>query len=164
MRITGHSYYREMNRARFGYHHFESLGFLKRIFVLLQAVDVNIASYLHITRKKNACNVLICERGPWDTLIDVIADTGLKKIAKSRIGRLYTRSIGKDSVTLFICRKKENILTTRPELEHDNKLDTRIDLYAYLSQMHNWQPINNNGSILDTKQQISDSLKINLLE
>lgn len=164
MRITGHNYYRTVNGMRFGYHDFESLGCLRRLFALLQAVDVNIASYLRIARRKNQYDFIICERGPWDTLIDVMADTGLKEIAGSCIGRMYTRSIGKDSLTLFISRDKERILSIRHELVNDKKLGTRIYLYGHLSQMYNWHVIDNNGSIPDTKRQISKSLTMNCLK
>lgn len=162
MRITGHSYYHTIDGIRFGYHDFHLLGPLRKFFAVLQAVDVNIASYLRLIRMKNRYDLLICERGPWDTLVDVMSDTGLKDLGESFVGRLYTRFIERGSKTLLIRRDREHILKTRPELVNDTKLATKIDLYEMLSRIHSWSVIENNGSISDSKKQISDVLGIDL--
>ncbi len=162
MRLTGHSYYKTVNGVKFGFHDFGSLGPLRYLFAVLQGIDVNIATYLRIIRRKEQCDLLICERGPWDTLVDVMADTGMKGLSESRIGRMYTRSIENKSVTLFIRRSRENILGSRPELVNDHKLERKIHFYELLSEINNWRLIDNNGSVPETRRQILSALNMDL--
>jgi len=159
-RLTRHNHYKLIDGTRFGFHNFENLGPLRYLFLSLQCADVNIAAYRDITLVKKQCDVIVCERGPWDTLADVMADTGLSISPASRLGRLFTAQVASDAMVLFIKRSKNNILSTRPELVHDYKMDKKISIYQQLAKSGNWQVIDNNGRIEETKITISNLLNI----
>ncbi|MFQ5644536.1 MAG: hypothetical protein ACE5FQ_12695, partial [Thiogranum sp.] len=101
-RFTGHNYRKTIDGEKFGFHDFEGLHIYNRVFVLLQAIDVNIATYLKIRRPLQATDVLVCERGPWDTLVDVMADTGMEGLGASPVGRLYTALVRDNTTVLCI--------------------------------------------------------------
>jgi hypothetical protein len=157
-RLTGHNYYRTFAEVRFGFHDFERLVGYRELFALLQAADVNIAAYLRIHRLRNTADVLICERGPWDTLVDVTSDTGLTWLPASWLGNIYSLLMRRDGQVLWVSRDRENILRTRPELVHDHKLAPRIMAYGQLAALHGWDVIDNNGTLESTKQQIREAL------
>lgn len=157
-RLTGHNYYKTIDGVRFGFHDFENLVGYRELFALLQAVDVNIAAYWRIHRLRNKSDVLICERGPWDTLVDVTADTGLRWLPTSALGSMYSRLIRRDACVLWISRDRDSILRTRPELIHDHKLVPRMSVYAELATLHGWHAIDNNGMIESSKTQIRTAL------
>jgi hypothetical protein len=100
-RLSGHNHYRMIDGVLFGFHDFQNLGLLRWLFAILQAIDVNIGTYLNITRKRRNVDVLICERGPWDTLCDVMVDTGLRISPQSLLGRMFLLQ-AKANVGLFI--------------------------------------------------------------
>jgi len=160
-RLTGHNHYRTLDGIRFGFHDFERLAGYRELFAVMQAVDVNIAAYARIVRRRRAADVVVCERGPWDTLVDVVADTGLAWLPNSVLGSLYTRLIRRDACVLWIARDLDSILSTRPELKHDRKLACRIETYRKLAERHHWHIIDNNGSLEMTRQQIADVLLLN---
>ena len=159
-RMTGHNHYETHDGIRFGFHDFEGLVGYRELFALLQAVDVNIAAYFRIHRRRRNAGVVICERGPWDTLVDVTADTGLEGLPGSMLGAAYTLFMRRDARVLWIRRDRDRILETRPELAHDYKLQKRIDIYEHLSKMHDWVEIDNNGSLDSAKSQIAAALGI----
>lgn len=157
-RLTGHNYYKTLDGVKFGFHDFERLVGYRELFAVLQAVDVNIAAYMRIHRRRASSDVVICERGPWDTLVDVTADTGLSWLPESRLGLMYSLLMRCNARVLWISRDRECILRTRPELVHDHKLAPRMKVYAQLAQHHGWHVIDNNGALDDAKAQIRAAL------
>lgn len=85
-RMTGHNYYKKHDDVLFGYHDFDNLVGYRELFALTQAIDVNIGAYWYINRVKKTSDTIICERGPWDTLVDVASDTGIESLLTSRLG------------------------------------------------------------------------------
>jgi hypothetical protein len=101
-KISKHCYYRNIMGKKFGFHDYENLFFVRYVFFFLQMIDVNIATFFQIKRKINKKNITICERGPYDTLIDVIADTGLYSILNSKISFFYYFQVYKRKNVIFI--------------------------------------------------------------
>lgn len=157
-RLTGHNYYQTIDGVLFGFHNFEHLKGFRQLFAILQAVDVNIASFRYIRAQRRKFDVLVCERGPWDTLVDVIADTGLEALSNNLLGRMFTAQVCKDAKVLPIMRSIENILLTRPELASDYKLKRKMLIYKRLAAINNWMVIDNNGLMESTRSQISGIL------
>jgi thymidylate kinase len=157
-RLTGHNHRHIVDGASFGFHDFENLHGYKQLFVLLQAIDVNIAAWLKIIRVLRTADVLVCERGPWDTLVDVMADTRMEQLHTSAIGRMYTMLVRDRSIVLHISRSCKNIIETRHELVHDYKMKRKIDLYEKLAEQENWYTIENNKSLEYAKDAILDVL------
>lgn len=157
-RLTGHNYYKTIDGVRFGFHDFQNLVGYRELFALLQAIDVNIAAYVRIQRMRKRSDVMICERGPWDTLVDVSADTGLEWLPLSHLGGVYSLMMRRDACVLWISRARENILATRPELVHDHKLALRMAVYAQLATLHGWHVIDNNDTLESAKAQIRTAL------
>lgn len=159
-RLSGHNYYRDINGEPFGFHDFDRLHGYKQLFALLQAIDVNIATRWHILRALGNDRMLVGERGPWDTLVDVMADTGMEGLGRSALGRFYTSPVRGCSRVLYVDRSLDNILATRPELADDHKMARKIALYGMLAEQENWPVIDNNQSLDAAKQQIAQILKL----
>ena len=157
-RLTGHNHYETIGGVRFGFHDFEGLPGYRELFALLQAIDVNIAAYGRIHRLRDRSDVVICERGPWDTLVDVTSDTGLDWLPAAGLGRVYSALMRRDARVFWVSRDRENILSTRPELVHDHKLSPRMAVYAQLAAQHGWVVIDNNGTLEAAKAQILTAL------
>lgn len=156
-RMFGYSYFKEVNGTKMGYHDFENVWWLRWPFAFLQMVDVNIASWLKFRSLKNV-DVAVFERSAWDTLSDVMADTGINELEKCWIGRKIVRAFQGKSEVLWINRSLDLIRGSRKELEADYKLDRKIENYARMSKFFNWTEIRNNGLLEETKQRLSDWL------
>jgi hypothetical protein len=157
-RLTGHNYYRTIDGVLFGFHDFERLSGFRQIFASSQAIDVNIAAYLSITRARNQENVIVCERGPWDTLADVIVDTGWDELAGNALGRLYVIQVRTQGRVLLISRSRENIVKTRPELVNDHKLNKKIGVYKDMAERNGWAVVHNDGLLDESRKQLADCL------
>lgn len=158
-RLSGHNVYREHEGVRMGFHDFERLPMpLRYLFVGLQALDVNIANLLKIRIPCRTVPVTICERGPWDTLVDVAADTSLDGLSGRRAVRLFCGLVLDDADMILIDRDADLIEGARPELRSDVKLRTRQQLYRRLAEQGDWRILSNNGSLDDTKAEFSSWL------
>jgi Cdc6-like AAA superfamily ATPase len=157
-RLTGHNYYEKHEGHLFGYHEFENLPGFKWLYILLQCIDVNIATYKNIFRKMSKRQLLICERGPWDTLADVVLDTGNKDLPETFIGDLFIKKAKKNSQVFFISRSMENICTSRPELAYDKSMKRKIEIYQHLSDLFNWTVIDNNEDLDQAQKKIFEKL------
>jgi thymidylate kinase len=158
-RLTGHNHKPNIDGVKYGFHDFEGLYIFRELFALLQAIDTNIATYFKITRKKKNVDCLICERSPWDTMVDVIADTGKDEFVYKYLSDLYVSQVKNNSLTLFIDRDYDKIIATRPELQHDYKMEKKISSYREIANKENWCVIDNNSSIENARNQIIDILK-----
>ncbi len=159
-RLTGHNYYIAVKGSRLGFHDFEKLYGFRHLFAVMQCCDVNIAAYRDISRQKNLYDVLVCERGPWDTMVDVISDTGLEMLTHSPLGKLYTAQVKNNSQVFLVQRSKENIQKCRAELIGDKKLETRMRIYEHLARQHGWIIVDNNGPIEIAKNLITARLRV----
>lgn len=158
-RLSGHNVYREHMGVRMGFHDFERLPLpLRYLFAGLQAVDVNVATLLKIYRPSRHTPVTICERGPWDTLVDVAADTALDCLANPFMTRLYCGQVAPRSDMVLIDRDADLIEACRPELKFDTKLRERQRLYRKLAINGGWKILDNNGDLSVTKEKFSEWL------
>lgn len=155
-RLSGHNVYHTHAGVHMGFHNFEHLPLpLRYLFVGLQAVDVNIATLLKINGPSRHTPVTICERGPWDTLVDVSADTALEGLTDPFMYRLFCNQVlGRTDVVLVV-RDAELIESSRPELIFDVKLRERQRLYRRLADIGGWKILENNGELNDTKKDLS---------
>lgn len=143
-RLTGHNRREVHDGAEFGYHDFQSSGWLRYPFIFLQTIDVNIATFIKIKRAEKKTDILVFERSPWDTLADIIVDTGCINLATNYWGRLITAQIRGRGSVFYVNRSKDSILCTRPELKHDRTLDKKIAIYAELAETCGWTTLDNN--------------------
>ena len=90
---------------------------------------------------------MICERGPWDTLVDVIADTDLTDLASNSVGKMIVRQVHGSSKTFLIARDIDKILPLRPDLAGDIKIKKRYELYLMLADKFGWTVIDNNQDL-----------------
>lgn len=155
-RLSGHNVYRVCAGVRMGFHEFERLPLpLRYLFVGLQAVDVNIATLLKIRLTSRHAPVTICERGPWDTLVDVAADTALDRLAGPFFARLFYGQLARYGDMVLVSRDADLIEGARPELKFDTKLRERQRLYRRLADIGSWKILDNNGDLNDTKREFS---------
>ncbi len=159
-RLTGHNYYERHDGHLFGYHDFQKLSFFKKVYTLLQCIDVNIATYRKILIHNRRNHFLICERGPWDTMVDIMLDTGNINLHKTFTGQLFIKPVMKSFSVVYIFRNPKNIIRTRPELAYDRSLVDKVNIYQTLARAFNWMVIDNNGSLDTTKKHLIQSINI----
>jgi hypothetical protein len=153
-RLTNHNYYKMIDGVLFGFHNFEHLNGFRHVYAVTQAIDVNLAALRDIRIARRRFDIVLCERGPWDTLVDVIADTGIDDLHQTPLGRVFTMQVRNGSAVILINRSKDKILNSRPELVHDNRLDRKIEIYKKLAKSNGWFSVDNNSSLAKTKRQI----------
>lgn len=160
-RLTGHNVYRVHEGVRMGFHEFERLPLpLRYLFVSLQAVDVNIATLFKIRLSSRHAPVTICERGPWDTLVDVAADTALDRLAGPFFAGLFCGQLARRADMVLVERDAGLIEASRPELKFDIKLRVRQRLYRRLAEIGGWKILDNNGDLNETKRNFSAWLTV----
>lgn len=147
-RWRGYSYSKKVDGIKMGFHDFEKVWWLRWPFAFLQMVDVNIAAWLKL-KSLRGNEIVVFERSPWDTLSDVMADTGIVGLEKTWIGRGIVRAFAKRSIVLWIDRDISSIRDSRAELKADYKLDKKIANYSNLAELFSWNRIDNNRTIDD---------------
>lgn len=158
-RVTGHNHRSKIDGVKYGFHDFKKLYVYREVFALLQGIDTNIAAYFKITKKKSTVDCLVCERSPWDTLVDVIVDTGLNSFIYKWMSNLYLKQVRGKSLVLFIDRDYEKIVECRSELLHDYKMEEKIACYRDMAEKEKWMVINNDSSLDNTKKKIIEILE-----
>ncbi len=153
-KLSGHNHYKYIGDVYHGFHDFENLSVYREVFALLQIVDVNIATWNKISRQRKEDHIMLCERGPWDSLVDVISDTDLTAMENNVFGRLMVRQMLGQSQTYLISRDLDNIFPLREELKGDYKMEKKYAIYHRLAAIYGWTVIENNGHLDDAIQTI----------
>ena len=142
-RLTGHNYKEYHDGVEFGYHDFGRSKLLSYLFISLQIIDLNLATFFKIKRRVKNNRVLVCDRGPYDTMVDVMLDTGNTYLSK-KIIKLFLITLPEKHVTLLINRPVEKIFQDRKEMKHDRTLPRKDLLYTKCCNYFNWKVIENN--------------------
>jgi len=161
-RLVGFNYYEEKNGYLHGYHDFHKSRMISLLFTLLQGIDVNIATYLRIVRSKRHTEILVCDRGPFDTLIDVMIDTGHYDLGKGLFFYIYLWFVKNSSKFIVLERSFDNIVKTKREVKYDRKILEKIELYNYYSKYLGWPLVDNNKNIENTFMEIKEILGIRI--
>ncbi len=103
-RLSGHTLRETHDGAHFGYHDFDRSPFYKYPFILTEAVDVNLATAFRLRKMQRQAEVLVFERSPWDTLADVILDTGCEALEHNVLGRWMTALVRNRGRVLWVSR------------------------------------------------------------
>ena len=153
-RVLGLNYYEVKNGTKIGYHDFEKCNIISCLFISLQLIDVWIASiakfWIPIIKHKQ---VIVSDRGPYDTLIDVALDTGMANLPDSLLGELFYRSIPFPHKVFLVVRDKNKIELSRSDIKCDRKFQKRMDLYVANENTLAFQRVSNNDSIDQTVSQ-----------
>jgi len=160
-RAIGLNYYEEVNRGRIGYHDFEKSPAISTLFIMLQLIDgwaANLARFWLPALIKRT--VIIADRGPFDTLIDLMVDTKKTELGKSKRAKLLFMFIPKPYAILHIRRSLDNILRDRPDVKADRHFYLKQTLYLEYCDFFNIPYTDNNGSPENTFKQLI--LKLNL--
>lgn len=141
-RLTGHNYKEYHHGVEFGYHNFGRSKILSYFFIFFQIFDLNIATYFKITRHAKEDKVLVCERGPYDTIVDVMLDTDRTFLSDKYVKR-FLAFLPKDHLVFYLYRSPEKIYEDRPELKHDKTLKHKDRLYQLCYHRFGWPRIEN---------------------
>lgn len=155
-RCTGHNRREQHGGVTFGYHDFQRAAGLRYPFIALQAVDVNVAAWLRRRRQNPQAAVLVFERSPWDTLADVMLDTGCDALATNVWGRWITAAMRGLGPVLWVRRSLPAILASRPELRHDRLLERKLDLYTRLAALHRWPALDNDRPLDEARAAVRE--------
>ena len=156
-RLSGHNYKFEKDGEVLSHHDFAGLPVYRELFAMLQAADVNIGAYWYLTRpRKKFRGVTIYERCPWDTLIDVVADTGMESLLRPLPSRIYAGQAMACEAVFFIHRDLEAIFESRPALKHDPTIRRRASIYRMMADRLGWVVIDNNGDLEVAKECIAE--------
>jgi thymidylate kinase len=146
-RLIGLNYYETHKGYKLGYHDFHKSKLLSLLFVLLQAIDVNIATFWRIVRPAKRAELVISDRGPFDTLVDVMVDTSFYNLGRSPFMRLYLWLIKDKALHILLTRKYEKIKKYKEEVMFDKKYHIKVTLYQRYADYFGWPIIENNSGI-----------------
>lgn len=159
-RLRGYNYFTMSSGVKMGHHDFSKVWWLRWPFAFLQMIDVNLAAWRKL-RVYKGFDVLVFERSPWDTLSDVMVDTGIDRLEERWIGRGIVSAFAGKCDVVWIRRDVAAIRQTRRELAADEKLWTKVVNYDRMSRYFGWKVVDNNGTIEDAKTALCRVVEVN---
>jgi thymidylate kinase len=143
--LIGLNYKEYHDGITFQYYEYWRSKFIKKIYIWLQIIDVNIATYLKIYRQSQKTGLIVCDRGPYDTIADVMLGTGEDLLVQGYFDK-FIRILPKEHVVIHLHRPIKEIIRSRPELKNDKSLFRKNELYKKMQRYFGWQRINNTNS------------------
>jgi thymidylate kinase len=161
--ILGYTRLTDLNvREHHGGHVFQYYRFWRRtwvrdLYLRSQMVDIAWSNYWNLRRKSSRSQVLVCDRGPYDTIADVTLGTRLDLCGNGAWQR-FLAFLPKEHQVFYLKRPVSRILQDRPELCFDRDLEQKARIYDDLSRHFGWPTLENTGSIEEACQQILSRL------
>jgi len=159
-RLIGLNYYEKHGDVLIGYHDFEQSSIVSQLFILLQLFDVWITTIIRIWPHIMRGHVLVCDRGAYDTLVDVMVDTKNVSLYQTIIGKAFLLLLPKSHMVLHISREHQKIFKFRPDVEIDKNFNLRYDLYETCKKAFGWEHVDNNGTPEETYKKICMELNL----
>jgi len=143
--LSGHNIREYHDGVRFGYHEFWRSPALARLFLELQSVDILFSNHWRLARPSVQHELLVCDRGPYDTMVDVMLDTRIDLTAGGQ-WRRFVRLLPARHCVVHVSRPIPDIVRSRPVLAHDRDLEAKDALYRKLRDFFDWETVVNIGS------------------
>jgi thymidylate kinase len=159
-RLIGLNYYEKHNGVTIGYHDFEKSKFISWLFIYFQLIDIWLVTLFKIRPKLKGNRVLVCDRGAYDTLIDVMVDTKNINLYKSSLGKAFLKFLPVSHKVFFIVREPGKIFESRPDVRLDKNFRMRYELYQACSKEFKWTVIQNNGTPEETLNNLLSQLSL----
>jgi thymidylate kinase len=159
-RLIGLNYYETKNGTRIGYHDFEKSKIISWCFIVCQLMDIWIVTLFKIWPQIVMGKILVCDRGAYDTLIDVMVDTKNRSLCASKLGEAFLLLLPKRHKVFFLSRNPGRIFRSRPDVRVDKNFELRCELYRSCAVRFGWLTVNNNNTPDETMNQILSELVI----
>jgi len=115
------------------YHYFDRVRPIAVTYQYVLFVDTLVSIMFKIYTKLRQSKFVICDRSPYDTLIDLMISTRNPKLLGSFIAKLFLFLVG-DAISVMLVVAHPDILKSRREdVREDRDLDLKIKLYNSLS-------------------------------
>ncbi len=118
---------------------------LRLLWPLLQLVDSMIYILLLIRLPQLFYDVIIFDRSPIDTLVDIIADTRLP-IGVGVLQKLFLSLLPRNSIVIILDVNEEIALIRKKDILRKSYLSVRRRIYNKLADFYGWHVISTNGS------------------
>lgn len=151
-RLAGLNYYEKKNGVLIGYHDFERSRIISWCFVLCQIIDIWIVSVFKIWPRIVKGNILVCDRGAYDTLVDVMIDTKNRSLCRYVVAKMFLLLLPRNHKVFLLTRDAALIFKDRPDVSIDKNFQLRHELYMGCAERFGWMTVNNNGTPDDTLQ------------
>ena len=126
----------------FQYYEFWKSKLVSNLYIWLQTIDINIATYFKIRRHSRKAELIVCDRGPYDTLVDIMLGTG-RDMLDNRHYYKFIRMLPERHSVIYLRRPIQDIIEKRPELKHDTTLSKKEELYTKLQEHFGWFTVDN---------------------
>lgn len=156
--LIGLNYYETKSGTRIGYHDFGKSKIISWCFIICQLIDIWIVTILKIWPQTLKRMIIVCDRGAYDTLIDVMVDTKNHSLGCSKIGEAFLFLLPKHHKVFFLQRDPAMIFRSRPDVGVDRNFELRCELYRSCAQSFGWMIVDNNNSPDETLDQILSEL------
>lgn len=145
-RLIGLNYYETENGTLMGYHDFEKSKIISWCFIVCQLIDIWIVTLFKIWPRIISGEILVCDRGAYDTLIDIMVDTKNGSLCDSKIARAFLFLLPRHHRVFFLWRQPEEIYRSRPDVIIDRNFEFRYQLYLSCADTFGWSIIDNNNT------------------
>lgn len=146
MRVIGLNKKVVIKGNRIGIHKFKGRPLISRIFLFLQKIDMNLDLHFRY-RPRVRRGLVLGDRCPLDTLVDLVVDTGMKREIFSRYGEKVRASLPDNSLVVLVERDARQVIIDRPDVESDPHYHERRLLYREMADKFGIPILNNSGTL-----------------
>lgn len=152
-RLTGHNRKEHHPGFTVGYHEFRGTPWA-RPFLALQAVDLALDTLCRFRGPQ----LILADRCPLDTLVDLCVDTGLDDLVLDRLGPRLLALLPRPAAAVVIQRSPALIAARRPDALADRNFARRRVLYQRLAARFDLPLIDNDGPIEATVEAVLEAV------
>jgi len=155
-RLSGHNRKVVIDGVRMGLHDFADPPWLAHLFLLLQKCDMRLDMELRYRPQLSQQDMILGDRCPLDTLVDLAIDTGMEDKILGNYGKQIFAALPQPALIVMVTRDAEATRKSRPDIAADPNYARRATLYNKLAAGFGLPVLHNNGTIEQSLSQLCE--------
>ncbi|MEM3386086.1 MAG: glycosyltransferase [Nitrososphaerales archaeon] len=141
------------NRKRLAYHYFNRIKPVALIYSYTVVFDTLFSVFTKIYLRLWRGKYVICDRSPYDTLVDLMVSTRNPNLLHSFVGKLLLRVANKAAIVMLTARPQV-LKTRRIDVYYDKDLELKVRFYDELSKILRPNVVNAEGDVVSVHSTI----------
>ncbi len=158
-RVAGYTKYHHYENSRVGYHEFYRSKIISWLFISLTFIDTVFATIFKVYFPSLfSKRTIICDRWMFDIMVDLEVDTKIPFDKGTLLNSIFKSLIPCKAKCFVIIRDFDSVRKERDESVNDDNFPIRHELYVKHSADEEFIEVNNNGTIIESVNQIKARL------
>jgi len=143
------------NGRTIGYHYFDKMKPIAILYQYTFLIDTMIAYYTKIRFEQWKGKIVICDRSPYDALIDLMISVQNDQLINNDVKNMFCR-MAKNAIVILLIASPRTLQNRREDVSADKTIAQKVHLYKELFKIHSFHKVDAEKKIQTVRKEIQE--------